>query len=106
MPLDSERVPPSLRRKVAQRAQKLCEYCRCPEAFSPDSFTIDHIQPRQVGGPTASENLAWACFGCNGRKFTKTTHIVRLLAKQSLCLIRVNKAGTSILPGAKILLNL
>ena len=75
MPLDSERVPPSLRRKVAQRAQKLCEYCRCPEAFSPDSFTIDHIQPRQVGGPTASENLAWACFGCNGRKFTKTTHI-------------------------------
>lgn len=72
MPPDSDRVPASLRREVAQRAQQLCEYCRCPEAFSPDSFTIDHIQPRQLGGATTLENLAWACFGCNGRKFTRT----------------------------------
>jgi hypothetical protein len=72
MPPESDRVPASLKRKVAQRAQQLCEYCRCPETFSPDSFTIDHIQPRQLGGATTPENLAWACFGCNGRKFTKT----------------------------------
>jgi len=74
MPPESERIPPSLREEVAQRSQRLCEYCRYPEAFSPDSFTIDHIQPRQQGGATTLENLAWACFGCNGRKFTKTTH--------------------------------
>jgi len=72
---ESERVPQPLRREVAQRAQQLCEYCRCPEAFSPDSFTIDHIQPRQLGGVTALENLAWSCFGCNGRKYTKTTAV-------------------------------
>ncbi|MGB3612754.1 MAG: HNH endonuclease signature motif containing protein [Elainellaceae cyanobacterium] len=75
MPPESERVSPSLRREVAQRAKQLCEYCRCPEAFSPDSFTIDHIRPRQIGGATASENLAWACFGCNGRKSTKTASV-------------------------------
>jgi len=74
MPPESERVPASLRQQVAQRAQQLCEYCRCPDAFSPDSFTIDHIQPRQLGGATTLENLAWACFGCNGRKFTRTKH--------------------------------
>ncbi|PSN19149.1 HNH endonuclease [filamentous cyanobacterium CCP5] len=74
MPPESERVPASLRREVAQRAQQLCEYCRCPEAFSPDSFTLDHIHPRQLGGATILENLAWACFGCNGRKFTRTVY--------------------------------
>jgi 5-methylcytosine-specific restriction endonuclease McrA len=73
MPPESKRVPPKLRREVAQRANQLCEYCRCPAEFSADSFTIDHIQPRQLGGASTSENLAWACFGCNGRKHTKTT---------------------------------
>ena len=81
MPPDSERVPSNLRREVAQRAQGLCEYCLCPEAFSPDSFTVDHIQPRQIGGPTTLDNLAWACFGCNGRKFTKTASVDPLTGK-------------------------
>ncbi|MEM9152384.1 MAG: HNH endonuclease signature motif containing protein [Cyanobacteria bacterium P01_F01_bin.3] len=75
MPPESERVPQRLRREVAQRAQELCEYCRCPEAFSPNSFTVDHIRPRQLGGATTLENLAWACFGCNGRKYTKVTAV-------------------------------
>jgi hypothetical protein len=75
MPPDSKHVPPNLRREVAQRANQLCEYCRCPAEFSADSFTIDHIQPRQRGGATTLENLAWACFGCNGRKHIKTYSI-------------------------------
>ena len=75
MPPESKRVPPNLRREVAQRANQLCEYCRYPDEFSADSFTIDHIQPRQLGGATTLENLAWACFGCNGRKHTKTNYI-------------------------------
>lgn len=65
----------SLRRVVAERVQGLCEYCLCPEGFSPDSFTVDHIKPRQLGGATVSDNLAWACFGCNGRKHKRTAHI-------------------------------
>jgi 5-methylcytosine-specific restriction endonuclease McrA len=82
MPPESERVPQQLRREVAQRAQKLCEYCRCPEEFSPDSFTIDHIRPRQMGGVTTLENLAWSCFGCNGRKYTKVTAVDPLTQKE------------------------
>jgi hypothetical protein len=28
-----------------------------------------------LGGATTLENLAWACFGCNGRKYTKVTAV-------------------------------
>lgn len=58
---ESKRVPPTLRREVAQRANQLCEYCRCPAEFSADNFTTDHIRPCQIGGATTSENLTWAC---------------------------------------------
>ena len=77
MSAEFERVPAALRRTVASRAKNLCEYCRCPEEFSPDSFTVEHIKPRQAGGETISENLAWACFGCNSRKHTKIRHFDR-----------------------------
>lgn len=72
MPSDSDRVSSSLRKAVAERAKNLCEYCRCLEEFSPNSFTVDHIKPRLNGGETTAENLAWSCFGCNGRKHTRT----------------------------------
>jgi hypothetical protein len=74
MPPDSARVSAALRQTVAARAKNYCEYCRCPEDFSTDSFTVDHINPRQAGGETTAENLAWSCFGCNGRKYARTTY--------------------------------
>jgi hypothetical protein len=67
----SERIPDSVRRIVATRANNICEYCRCLEQFSTQSFTVDHIKPRKVGGETILENLAWSCFGCNTYKHTK-----------------------------------
>lgn len=70
--MSSARLPPQIRRAVAQRAQGQCEYCQCPQAYCPDSFTVDHIIPRHRGGTDDMENLAWACLGCNGRKHTKT----------------------------------
>ncbi|NEO84257.1 MAG: HNH endonuclease [Spirulina sp. SIO3F2] len=69
--MSSARIPIQIRQTLAQRAQGLCEYCQCPEAYCPDSFTVDHVVPRQQGGTDDLENLAWACFGCNGRKHTK-----------------------------------
>ncbi len=68
----SERTPESMRRIVAARARGYCEYCRCSEQFATESFTVEHVKPRQVGGETVLENLAWSCFGCNGHKHTKT----------------------------------
>jgi hypothetical protein len=68
----SEKTPASIRRIVAARARGYCEYCLCSEDFATQSFTVEHIQPRQAGGETILENLAWSCFGCNGHKHTKT----------------------------------
>jgi HNH endonuclease len=66
------RIPESIRRIIAARAYGYCEYCRCSEQFATESFTVEHIKPRQVGGETVLENLAWSCFGCNGHKHVKT----------------------------------
>jgi 5-methylcytosine-specific restriction endonuclease McrA len=66
------RVSAALRRVVQARARDLCEYCRCPARFATQSFTVEHVEPRSLGGETALHNLAWACFGCNGYKHTAT----------------------------------
>jgi 5-methylcytosine-specific restriction endonuclease McrA len=58
MPPDANRISPSLRLFITTRAKGLCEYCKCPEEFSPDPFALDHIEPRQLGGETSLENLA------------------------------------------------
>jgi hypothetical protein len=75
MPSESDYISPSLRRAVRDRAHNHCEYCVCPADYSPGSFSIDHTHPRQSGGPTTLENLAWACQGCNGSKQARTTFI-------------------------------
>jgi 5-methylcytosine-specific restriction endonuclease McrA len=72
MPPDSERVPSALKQAALNRANNTCEYCRCLGDYCPDTLTVDHIQPRHAGGETSLENLAWACFGCNGRKQSRT----------------------------------
>jgi hypothetical protein len=58
----------SMREAVAARAQHCCEYCRSQEAFSPDRFQVDHIEPRGLGGTDEPGNLAWSCGGCNNAK--------------------------------------
>ena len=69
--MPSERVPGAIRQIVAARARDYCEYCHCPGQFATESFTVEHIKPRQAGGETTLENLAWSCFGCNSHKHTK-----------------------------------
>jgi hypothetical protein len=65
-------ISASLRRQVRARAQERCEYCQCPEGFSLDTFTVDHIQPIVSGGATILANLACACNNCNTRKLDAT----------------------------------
>jgi hypothetical protein len=67
-----KRVTPHLRSIIAQRADGRCEYCRCPESFAPQAFSIDHILPQSAEGETDLENLALACQGCNSHKYDKT----------------------------------
>lgn len=68
-------VSPAKKKKVAERAKFLCEYCFSPRRFSPDSFSIEHIQPKSKNGSDELENLALACQGCNGFKSDKTSAV-------------------------------
>ena len=70
--MSDRHVPSALRRSVERRAAGRCEYCLTPRAFSASGFCVEHIRPRKQGGPTALENLALACAGCNGHKADKT----------------------------------
>src|SRR5712691_11456644 len=67
-----EHVSAALRRQVRTRARGLCEYCRFPARFTNAAFHCEHILPREGGGRTTFDNLAWACPWCNGHKYTKT----------------------------------
>lgn len=65
---------------IIERAQQRCEYCQCPMAYSAQPYVFEHVIPVVRGGETALDNLALACGGCNGHKYTKieafdvTTH--------------------------------
>ena len=61
--------------QVHQRAQFLCEYCHSSEEASTSQFTIDHLQPRSLGGLDELENLALACHRCNTRRYNFITGI-------------------------------
>ena len=57
-----------LRLLVTQRADWRCEYCLLPEAVSLHRHEPDHIIPRQHGGRSVADNLAYACLRCNRHK--------------------------------------
>ena len=66
-----QRITEALRARVLLRAGGCCEYCRSQDAFSPQSFSAEHVVPRSRAGATSSENLAWSCQGCNAHKYAK-----------------------------------
>lgn len=67
-----EHVSAALRRLVRTRAQGRCEYCRTPEAYAPQAFSVEHILPLSKHGTSTADNLALSCQGCNNHKFTRT----------------------------------
>jgi 5-methylcytosine-specific restriction endonuclease McrA len=58
----------SLKRRVRQRANGTCEYCRMASRFYRAPFQIDHVIAEQHGGRTVFSNLALACYHCNLKK--------------------------------------
>ncbi len=62
-----------LKQRVRKRASALCEYCHSPEKISTSRFTIDHVQPRSLGGSDEFQNLALACSRCNQRRYNFIT---------------------------------
>jgi hypothetical protein len=63
----------AMRLLVTDRAYGCCEYCMSQEKFSSQSFSMEHIVPKAIGGNDELYNLALACQGCNNFKFTKVT---------------------------------
>ena len=57
------------RQLVRKRANYRCEYCHSPEKISTARFTLDHLQPRSLGGLDEPDNLALACSRCNQRRY-------------------------------------
>lgn len=68
------KVSQNLRRKVEERANGICEYCRSNSSeFFPDILLeCDHIIPTSKGGKNTLENLAFCCRRCNLSKFNET----------------------------------
>lgn len=69
--MSDERRVAELRETVVARAGGCCEYCLSQARFATQSFSIEHIIPRNRGGRTVLENLALACQGCNNHKYNK-----------------------------------
>lgn len=63
------------RRFVRDRAGDRCEYCRLPQSGLDATFHIEHVRPKQHGGPSVAENLALACDRCNLHKGPNLTGI-------------------------------
>lgn len=58
------------RDNIYLRDRGTCQYCSTK--VGRDSFTFDHVTPRDLGGTTCWENIVVACSGCNTRKRNRT----------------------------------
>lgn len=63
-------ISQSLRRLVAARADRICEYCLIHEDDTFFGCEVDHIISLKHGGRTEEANLAFACLPCNRHKGT------------------------------------
>lgn len=58
----------ALDRRVRERANQCCEYCKLPQAAYKFRFPVDYIIALQHGGKTVLSNLCLACPRCNASK--------------------------------------
>lgn len=76
-----EKISPSVRQKVAERAEFQCEYCLTPQKLSGAQMHVEHYLPRSQGGTSNLENLCYACAWCNSYKGDKTSAFDSLTGK-------------------------
>ena len=69
----SRYISKTLKKEVAERASRRCEYCKVHEDDSFLPFEIDHIISLKHGGGNEEANLAFACPHCNQHKGTDLT---------------------------------
>ena len=62
------------RHNVFLRDHFTCQYCN--KEFAENELNLDHVTPRDKGGPTRWDNIVTSCIGCNNRKANKLPHEV------------------------------
>lgn len=69
------------RHNVFERDQNTCQYCG--RKFDRKDLNLDHVVPRDRGGPTSWENIVCSCIPCNTRKANRTPQEagIRLIKK-------------------------
>ncbi|MFD2574082.1 HNH endonuclease [Spirosoma soli] len=75
MPTNNTPVSLTARKRVAQRASYICEYCLEQDENSFIGFEIDHIISRKHKGSNDESNLAYTCPDCNRNKGTDIASI-------------------------------
>jgi 5-methylcytosine-specific restriction endonuclease McrA len=58
------------RHNIFERDKNLCQYCG--STFERKDLNLDHVIPRDRGGPTTWENIVCSCVLCNTRKGNRT----------------------------------
>jgi 5-methylcytosine-specific restriction endonuclease McrA len=58
------------RHNIFERDKNTCQYCG--QHFDRRDLNLDHVTPRDRGGPTTWENIVCSCIGCNTRKGNRT----------------------------------
>ena len=58
------------RHNIFERDRNTCQYCG--RIFERRDLNLDHVIPRDRGGPTTWENIVCSCIPCNTRKANKT----------------------------------
>ena len=68
------------RHNIFERDKNTCQYCG--KVFERQDLNLDHVVPRDRGGPTSWENIVCSCIPCNTRKANRTPqeahmHLIR-----------------------------
>ena len=58
------------RHNIFERDKNTCQYCG--KRFERRDLNLDHVVPRDQGGPTNWENIVCSCIPCNTRKANRT----------------------------------
>ena len=60
------------RHNIFERDQNTCQYCGI--VFERKDKNLDHVIPRDRGGPTTWENIVCSCIACNTKKSNRTPY--------------------------------
>jgi len=60
------------RHNIFERDLNTCQYCG--KVFERKDLNLDHVVPRDRGGPTTWENIVCSCIACNTKKANRTPY--------------------------------